>query len=89
MKRSPEAWQHVAGWHGDLVGTKGIGSKSDQKIDVDSSPTLRAYYDHHLPFYEKLREFKLSVGGLNANKGLAVIAGQTVSALIETSVGQR
>ena len=58
----PEAWQHVAGWHGDLVGTKGIGSKSDQKIDVDSSPTLRAYYDHHLPFYEKLREFKLSVG---------------------------
>ena len=59
----PESWQHVAGWHGDLAGTKGIGTKSKQKVDVDSSPTLRAYYDHHLPFYQKLRKFKRTVEG--------------------------
>ena len=59
----PETWRHVAGWHGDLAGSKGIGSPNQRQVDVDSSPMLRAYYDHHLPFYRKLREHKLPIAG--------------------------
>ena len=57
----PQAWKHVAGWHGDLAKTKGIGTKQVGDVDVNSSHTLRAYYDHHLPFYQKLREFILTL----------------------------
>ena len=57
----PQAWKHVAGWHGDLAGTNGIGPKENRDVDVNSSSTLRAYYEHHLPFYQKLREFTLPV----------------------------
>ena len=57
----PEEWRHIAGWHGDLASTKGIGVRADNKVDIHTTPTLESYYDHHFPFYAKLREFKLSV----------------------------
>ena len=63
----PEQWRDVSGWHGDLVGTKGIGAHRKANADVHSSPGLKAYYDHHLPFYLKLREFKLPIGASRNN----------------------
>ena len=52
----PSEWQHVAGWHGDLSGTKAIGASAQTPVDVQTSPRLKAFYDHHLPFYLKMRE---------------------------------
>ena len=57
----PAQWRHVSGWHGDLVDTKGIGTHAKKKVDVHSAPKLKAYYNHHLPFYLELREFKLPI----------------------------
>lgn len=59
----PPEWMYVAGWHGDLSQSKGIehGQKDQaQKPDLDSAPRLRAYCAHHLPYYQKMREFKLN-----------------------------
>ena len=64
----PEDWKSVTGWHGDVLSSKGIRKKSDGSdiqdtgkpaVTLDSGPNLRAYYDHHKPFFEKLRQYKL------------------------------
>ena len=57
----PQQWKHVAGWHGDLAKTEGIGTKEGGNVDVNNSRTLRAYFEHHLPFYQKLRAFTLPI----------------------------
>lgn len=56
----PESWQHVAGWHGDLSKTKGIGKRAGSPVGVDDDPRLRQYCEHHLPFYLALRKNRLT-----------------------------
>ena len=56
----PESWEHVAGWHDEVVGSTGI--RADDR-DPDAvfeaaarqAPHLRAYLAHHAPYYAKLR----------------------------------
>lgn len=58
----PAEWQYVAGWHEDLSKSKGIGSKTERKVDLDEVPHLKEYCEHHLPFYRKMREHRLRLG---------------------------
>lgn len=63
-KPPPPEWMPVAGWHEEVMESEGIGrarpsSDPEDAISLDSAPQLRRYYEHHLPFYEKLRNFCL------------------------------
>ena len=53
----PEEWQHLAGWHGDLDQTAGIGNKQSQKRLVEDDPHLRSLFEHHDPFYQNLKKY--------------------------------
>ena len=64
----PQDWNEVSGWHGKVAATTGIRPVDQSALVVErkeklsylrSRPALRAYYDHHLPFYEKLKAFSL------------------------------
>ena len=59
----PVAWRDVSGWHAALAGSRGItrprrpsGSKDP---GLEAAPHLRDYYEHHLPFYRKMRAHRL------------------------------
>ncbi len=62
----PAEWEQVSGWHGEVMASDGIarerpaGSDGGPSVTLDSAPQLRRYYEHHLPFYEKLLEHKLA-----------------------------
>lgn len=58
----PAAWKDVGGWHGDLVGARGITKSKPSAGDdgLDAAPHLREYYRHHVPFYEKMHEHRLA-----------------------------
>jgi len=58
----------VTGWNGDIISAQGIRNNSDaadgqndKKPDVtpDSAPQLRAYHDHHKPYFDMLQQHKL------------------------------
>jgi hypothetical protein len=53
---TPKVWEHWAEWHGDAINTCGI-QKNVEKFDfeIKDKPALQALYDHHRPFYEKLK----------------------------------
>ena len=62
--KAPEAWQQVAGWHGDVASSRGIrppDPDEDEKqraafeAAAASAPRLRDLLAHHRPFYEKLK----------------------------------
>ncbi len=62
--KTPEDWQQVSGWHGNVSQSKGIRKpnkendlKRQQEFDelTQQNPKLQQYLDHHLPFYEKLK----------------------------------
>ena len=56
----PAAWREVGGWHADLAGSRGIAKpRSPSGPGLDVAPHLRDYYDHHLPFYRKMRAHRL------------------------------
>ena len=56
----PQAWRDVGGWHADLAGSTGIArSRSADGPGLDAAPHLRDYYEHHLPFYRKMRACRL------------------------------
>jgi hypothetical protein len=58
----PPHWKHVAGWHEDLSRSRGIArdpTKVDAGKEMASVPHLRQYLTHHLPYFHKLREFRL------------------------------
>lgn len=64
---TPDDWKGVATWHRGVLASGGIGRKPPQKkgetkpaVTLDSVPHLRAYYEHHRPFYEALREHRLA-----------------------------
>ena len=56
----PQAWRDVGGWHVDLAGSTGIArSRSPDGTGLGAAPHLRDYYEHHLPFYRKMRACRL------------------------------
>ena len=57
----PAAWRDVSGWHTDLAGSTGITDpRPSGGPGLDAAPHLRDYYDHHLPFYRKMRAYRLA-----------------------------
>lgn len=59
----PEQWRHVAGWHGDLSGSGGIRKPKKDIMKLEDIPRLQKLYDHHLPYYEKLRQERIIIQG--------------------------
>ena len=60
----PDAWQFVAGWHEGVARSSGITKPpSTAPVDLDADLKLRDSYQHHLPFYEKMRAHKLRISG--------------------------
>ena len=56
----PQAWRDVSGWHADLAGSTGIARRpAAGRPGLDAAPHLRDYYEHHLPFYRRLRAHRL------------------------------
>ena len=57
----PESWRDVSGWHADLAGSTGIGRlRPPPGPGLDAAPHLRDYYEHHLPFFERMRAHRLA-----------------------------
>ena len=57
----PRAWRDVGGWHADLAGSTGISEpRSSCGPGLDAAPHLRDYYEHHLPFYRKMRAHRMA-----------------------------
>lgn len=62
---TPEDWQQVAAWHQDVISSTSIKPLTDEKSReieesfrklVSQHGRFRGILDHHLPFYESLRE---------------------------------
>lgn len=50
-------WQRHRAWHLDAIGSSGFHDRRNAYPDtVDNHPVLKSFYDHHLPFYERLRQ---------------------------------
>ncbi|MFI6601487.1 sulfotransferase family protein [Nonomuraea sp. NPDC050536] len=50
-------WQRTRRWHLDASGSAGFQDRRNTYRDtVDNHPVLKAFYDHHLPFYQRLVE---------------------------------
>jgi hypothetical protein len=48
-------WRRTRKWHTDADRSAGFEDRGNAYPDtVDNNPALRAFYDHHLPFYERL-----------------------------------
>ncbi|MBG1232583.1 hypothetical protein [Aestuariivirga litoralis] len=59
----PADWQQVAGWHQDVLSSKGVKPLTAEKLReiddgfeklVESQPRFKAMFEQHLPAYEKL-----------------------------------
>jgi hypothetical protein len=66
---TPEEWQTVSGWHGDVSASSGIRREPAESEDMiqrrfDSeakkAPNLCQLLDHHMPFYRELRSRAIS-----------------------------
>lgn len=50
-----QEWQRHQAWHADVSRSNGFHVPSTEYADtVDNNPVLRGFYDHHLPFYQRL-----------------------------------
>jgi hypothetical protein len=48
-------WQRHRGWHLDAIGSSGFASTGHTYPDtVDNHRVLRAFYDHHYPYYQRI-----------------------------------
>ncbi|MEV1248250.1 hypothetical protein [Nonomuraea sp. NPDC049750] len=48
-------WRRTRRWHLDAIGSAGFEDRRNTYPDtVDNHSALRAFYDHHLPFYQRL-----------------------------------
>ena len=57
----PDTWRDVSGWHADLAGSTGLSApRPSNGPGLDAAPHLRDYYEHHLPFYRKMRAHRLA-----------------------------
>ncbi|WP_070106428.1 hypothetical protein [Burkholderia plantarii] len=57
----PEQWEAWREWHVDAGQSTSIRAATERtyKVDFESNPKLQAYYQHHLPFYERLNQYRL------------------------------
>jgi len=65
---TPGDWQYVEGWHQSVSASRGIRAKAprdEQRVTDEfaqlcrEAPQLAQYLQHHLPFYQQLREHSL------------------------------
>jgi len=65
---TPGDWQYVEGWHQSVSASRGIRAQAprdEQRVTDEFSqlcreaPQLAQYMQHHLPFYQQLREHSL------------------------------
>ena len=56
----PQEWMHVAGWHRDLAKSSGLGKTGPAVAPTDTPSELQELIDYHMPFYEKLRAYRLT-----------------------------
>ncbi len=48
-------WQRHRAWHVDAINSAGFQDRRNAYADtVDNNAALKSFYDHHLPFYERL-----------------------------------
>lgn len=48
-------WQRHRAWHVDAINSAGFQDRRNDYADtVENNATLTSFYDHHLPFYERL-----------------------------------
>ncbi|TCO60861.1 sulfotransferase family protein [Actinocrispum wychmicini] len=48
-------WERHQDWHADVSRSNGFHDRRNEYVDtVDNNPVLRGFYEHHLPFYERL-----------------------------------
>ena len=53
-------WQRHRGWHLDTINSSGFTASGNRhQATVDNHPRLRAFYDHHYPFYQRIIEHAL------------------------------
>ena len=65
---TPGDWQYVEGWHQSVSASRGIRAQAPrdaQRVAEEfaqlcrEAPQLEQYLQHHLPFYQQLREHSL------------------------------
>lgn len=57
-------WERTKNWHRDVNESTRITYKEKPyAATVDNNETLMRYYRHHLPFYQQMREVRLTVRG--------------------------
>ena len=68
---TPSDWEYVEGWHQSVSTSRGIRARAprnDQRMVEEferlcvEAPQLQQYLQHHLPFYQRLREHSLAHG---------------------------
>lgn len=53
-------WQRHRGWHLDTINSSGFTASANRyQSTVDNHPRLRAFYNHHYPFYQRIVEHAL------------------------------
>jgi hypothetical protein len=53
-------WRRHRAWHLDVIDSAGFADRRNTyPATVDDDPTLKSFYDHHLPFYERLVQHAL------------------------------
>jgi len=66
---APRDWEHVSAWHEEASTSSGIrGADAEEMLRkqmefdalAEEAPHLRAWLDHHMPFYEKLSEVAIA-----------------------------
>jgi hypothetical protein len=59
-----EEWRRTSEWHRDVARSAGFFPRASRyEVRVDNDRKLAAYYDYHLPFYERLRSFAEMAAG--------------------------
>jgi len=67
---SPEDWRYVSGWHQQVLASRGISALPVAEVEArgrefeqqcQAAPQLANYLQHHLPYYQYLRERSLTV----------------------------
>lgn len=66
---TPQDWQYVKGWHQSVSDSRGIRTASTAEAEQAATefaelsagaPQLKDYLQHHLPYYERLRELSVT-----------------------------
>ncbi len=66
---SPDDWKQVDGWHGSVSTSQSIRALTAEEIDAQNdkfdksaqeNPQLIDYLNHHMPFYNRLKEQALA-----------------------------